>query len=85
MVGTENESSYITTELKKLREEVYSQDTKISLLKYRTEVIDAKVQRLNEETEFLKGSSTLSKEYKSNTDMLTERVQNYILWLDHYS
>lgn len=43
MVGTENESSSITIELKKLRDDVYSTDTKISILKYKTEVIDAKV------------------------------------------
>jgi len=55
MVGTENESASIVTELKKLKDDVYGTDTKISILKYKTEVIDAKVQRLNEETEFLKG------------------------------
>lgn len=85
MVGTENESSSITIELKKLREEVYSQDTKISLLKYKTEVIDAKVQRLNEEAEFLKGTKTLSKEHKSNSDMLTERVLLKHLYLDNHT
>jgi len=74
MVGTENESASITSELKKLKDDVYGTDTKIQILKYKTEVIDAKVQRLNDEAEYLKGSKSLSKEYKSYTEMLTTRV-----------
>jgi hypothetical protein len=74
MVGTENDSASVIADLKKVKEEVYGTDTKIQILKYRTEVIDSKVQRLNEEAEFVKGTKSLSREYKSNTEMLTARV-----------
>ena len=74
MVITENDSASITEELKKLRDEVYGADTKINVLRYQTEIIDTKIGRLNNEAEYLKGNKTLSRDHKSNTDMLNERV-----------
>ena len=42
--------------MKKLRDEVYGADTKISLLKYLTEILDTKINRMNNESEFIKGT-----------------------------
>ena len=43
MLGSESEMSAIETEYKKLKDEVYKEDSKISILKYTTQILDLKI------------------------------------------
>ena len=59
MVGSETELQTIEGEFKKLKDEVYKEDSKINVLKYQTQVIDLQIQRLNEEV--IKNSQLIQK------------------------
>ena len=52
MVGYETKIVALESEVKKLREDVYKDDSKVHLLKERSNILDLKIQRLNEETAY---------------------------------
>ena len=49
VASIDSENVSIESEHKKLKEEVYKDDTKITLLKYESQLLDLKINRLNEE------------------------------------
>lgn len=65
ILKSESDINQLDNEVKKLKEEVYRDDTKISLLKYSQQILDLKLNRLNEEEKYQKGEKKLSNTYKS--------------------
>ena len=49
MLGSDTEIQTLENDVKKLKEEVYKEDSKITILKYNKNILDLKIQRLNEE------------------------------------
>ncbi|CAK79733.1 unnamed protein product (macronuclear) [Paramecium tetraurelia] len=74
MLGVESDQSSLVTDVKKLRDEVYAFDRKIKLNKFNSEILEIKIQRLNDEIEYSKGGKQLSSQFKSNAEMLQQRI-----------
>jgi intraflagellar transport protein 81 len=69
MAGAEAEGASLEDEVKKLKEEVYGDDTKLTKLKYQTQIVEQMTKRLNDENDYLAGSKEFSRQYKSYRDM----------------
>lgn len=59
--------------MKSLRDEVYKVDSKINIYQYESQIYDLKLQRLNEEQEYQKGSKQLSKDFKTYQAMFESK------------
>ncbi|KAL4499945.1 hypothetical protein ABPG72_015294 [Tetrahymena utriculariae] len=69
ILKSESEINQLEQEVKKLKEEVYRDDTKITSLKYSQQILDLKLNRLNEEEKYQKGEKQLSSQYKSYVEL----------------
>jgi len=73
--GVESENAALLEEVKKVKDECYREDTKVTTMKYQMQVIDLQIARLDEEEEYLSGKKQLSKEHKSYRDYLQAQIK----------
>jgi len=69
MAGAEAEGASLEDEVRKLKDEVYGDDTKLTKLRYQIQIIEQMNKKLNEENEYLQGTKEFSRQYKSYRDM----------------
>jgi len=75
IAGIESENASLEAEVKKIKDEVYADDTKLTKLKYQAQIIELMNQRLNDENDYLHGRKEFSKEFKSYRDMLQAGIK----------
>mmetsp|Transcript_33448 Transcript_33448/g.30444 ORF Transcript_33448/g.30444 Transcript_33448/m.30444 type:complete len:140 (+) Transcript_33448:1183-1602(+) len=73
--GIESENAGLESEVKKLRDEVYGDDTKIHKLKQQAYVVELMTQRLNDENDYIHGKKQFSSTFKSNREMLQAAIK----------
>ena len=71
----EDEMKDLQGKVGKLKDEVYSMDTKIQLGRFKTEAIQLKIDRLTEESENLQGKGKKVGEHKSYNDYFKSELQ----------
>jgi len=69
MAGAEAEGAALEDEVKRLKDEVYGDDTKLTKLKYQVQIIELMNKKLNDENDYIAGTKEFSRQYKSYRDM----------------
>eukprot|EP00742_Colponemidia_sp_Colp-10_P002246 GILJ01002400.1.p1 GENE.GILJ01002400.1~~GILJ01002400.1.p1 ORF type:complete len:696 (-),score=172.60 GILJ01002400.1:159-2177(-) len=80
LVGLDSEKAKLETDISAYQEEIGREESRYHQLQSMTSIIDAQLQRAQDEAKFLNGDKTLSREFRSYTDLYqskTAQQENY--------
>eukprot|EP00744_Colponema_vietnamica_P009485 GILI01013478.1.p1 GENE.GILI01013478.1~~GILI01013478.1.p1 ORF type:complete len:484 (-),score=209.06 GILI01013478.1:89-1456(-) len=73
-VGIESEKSKLEAEVASLADDVQKEESRYHILQATCSLLDAQLQRVQDEIKFLNGEKQLSKEHRSHTDQYNHRL-----------
>lgn len=71
----EDEMKELETRVGKLKDEVYGMDTKINLARFKSEIVESKIARLNEEAENVHGRGKGINSFKSYAEFFNSKIK----------